>query len=119
MKVEDTADLAHFDAAAVTVAFSGGVATVSGLGAHYRMEWDTGSASHDQVLLEGTAGKFDIGAFGTTERLATPDQVLEFQVRATDGDGDHDLSDPFHVGIDGTLMYDDGQVTFPDAIIIA
>jgi hypothetical protein len=50
---------------------------------------------------------------------ATPDQVLEFVVRATDGDGDHDLSEPFYVGIDGTLMYDDGQVTFPDATIIA
>jgi hypothetical protein len=119
IKVEDTADLANYNSATVAVTIVDGVATVSGLGARFKVEWDTGSAQHDQVLIEGAAGKFDIGAFGTTERMPTPDQVLEFVVRATDGDGDHDLSEPFYVGIDGTLMYDDGQVTFPDATIIA
>ena len=36
---------------------------VGGLNAGDRVEWTT-TALHDQVLIEGVAGKFDIGGFG-------------------------------------------------------
>ncbi|MFL6787478.1 MAG: DUF5801 repeats-in-toxin domain-containing protein [Sphingomicrobium sp.] len=70
--IEDTADLAHFNSATVSVTFSGGVATVSGLNAGYKVEWFTGdpNVKFDQVLVTGVAGKFDIGGFGVNEPVA-------------------------------------------------
>jgi hypothetical protein len=64
-----------FDAAGNAVAspqvtLTSGVATVAGLGAGYTVEWDT-SAVHDRVLIEGVAGKFDIGGFGTNQPTST------------------------------------------------
>jgi hypothetical protein len=82
---------------------------VSGLNAGYKVEWTTDGV-HDQVLIEDAAGKFDIGSFGSTQAQPTPDQVLDFTVRATDSDGDT-AQDSFRVGIDGTGIYDDGLVT--------
>src|SRR5207244_292647 len=55
------------------------------------------------------AGKFDIGAFAVIQAQPTPDQKLDFVARATDGDGDFKTAS-FSIGIDGTGIYDDGQV---------
>ncbi|MGH6781214.1 MAG: hypothetical protein ACREB5_03790, partial [Sphingomonadaceae bacterium] len=54
------------DAAGVVVTFLNGAATVSGLLTNYRVEWVT-DGNHNQVLVEGVAGKFDIGLFGITQ----------------------------------------------------
>jgi hypothetical protein len=65
-KIEDSA-LGGAQNPNVTITFlAGGVARVTGLDAGYRIEFDT-SAVHDQVLITGVAGKFDIGGFGTNE----------------------------------------------------
>jgi len=90
------------------ISFSGGVATVSGLGSGDRIEWTT-SATHDRVLIKGVAGKFDVGAFDITQAQPTPDQKLDFVAKVVDGDGDSATAS-FSIGIDGTGIYDDGQV---------
>ena len=95
-------------ASGVTIDIVGGVATVGGLHADYRIEWDTSSV-HDQVLITGAGGKFDIGGFGALQASPTPDQVLNFVVKATDGDTDSSTAG-FSVGIDGTGIFDDGIV---------
>src|SRR5688500_4551799 len=65
-KIEDSA-LPGAQDPAVTITFlAGGVARVTGLNANYRVEFDT-SGLHDQVLITGFAGKFDIGGFGTNQ----------------------------------------------------
>ena len=61
------------------------------------------------MLIEGVAGKFDIGGFGTTQAQPTPDQMLDFVAKVTDGDGDSNTAG-FSIGIDGTGIYDDGHV---------
>lgn len=105
-------DVRVFDSAgnAVTVgvSISEGVATLTGLRAGYRVEWDT-TANHDQVLVQATNGKFDIGGFGTVEGVDTPDQLLHFTAKVTDGDGDY-ATDEWYVGVDGTGAHDDGMV---------
>ncbi len=40
--------------------------TIAGLGAGAKVEWTT-SVPHDQILVKGIAGKFDIGGFGLTQ----------------------------------------------------
>ena len=91
------------------VTITNGVATVAGVGANFRIEWDT-AAPHDQVLVQAVAGKFDIGGFGTTQGSPTPDQRLDFVARVVDGDGDFSTAG-FSIGIDGTGIFDDGIVT--------
>ena len=81
---------------------------VSGLGAGYKVEWFT-NAVHDQVLITGVAGKFDIGGFGISQAQPTPDQLLSFTAKVTDGDGDF-ASDSWNIGIDGTGIHDDDDV---------
>jgi hypothetical protein len=85
-----------------------GSATVSGLDAGFTIAWTT-SAPHDRVLIEGVAGKFDIGGFTITQPQPTPDQKLDFVARATDGDGDFATAS-FSIGIDGTGVFHDGHV---------
>jgi hypothetical protein len=77
-----------------------GVARVAGLDANFRVEWDTW-APHDQALIAGVVGKFDVGGFGTTQNNSTPDQKLDL-LRATAG---------FSVGVDGTGIFEDGIVS--------
>lgn len=105
----------------LTVNIDGGVAIVSGLKAGYRVEWDT-SANHDQVLVEATSGKFDIGGFGTMQGNDTLDQLLHFTATITDADGDF-WTDDWFVGIDGTGANDDGVVAgatpMPEALSMA
>jgi hypothetical protein len=110
--IEDSSDLAHYNAAAVAVAFNAGVATVSGLNAGYKVEWFTSDASikFDQVLVTDVAGKFDVGGFGINQSQPTPDQLLEFTARVTDGDADY-ASASWKIGIDGTGVFDDNHVT--------
>ena len=93
------------------VVFSGsqGSVVVNNINAGDRVSWKT-SGLHDVVLVEGVSGKFDIGGFGTTQGAPTPDQKLDFVVKATDGDGDSATSG-FSIGIDGTGPFDDGIVT--------
>ncbi len=76
-----------------------GIGHVSGLEAGYVVAWDTGANDHDQVLITGEAGKFDIGSFGLNEPQAIPDHTLDFTVSLTDADGDS-TSDSFQVSID-------------------
>src|SRR6516164_7195193 len=59
-------DAAGNDVTSGKVSISGGVATVSGLDSGFRIAWTT-NAPHDRVLIEGVAGKFDIGAFSITQ----------------------------------------------------
>ncbi|MFC3069147.1 hypothetical protein [Phenylobacterium soli] len=54
------------DTAGIAVTYSGGVATVSGLQAGYRVEWDT-DGNHNQTLIHDLEGKFDVGRFGVNE----------------------------------------------------
>ena len=91
------------------VVFTGNQASVElNINAGDLVSWKT-AGLHDVVLVEGVAGKFDIGGFGTTQGAPTPDQKLDFVVRATDGDGDFDM-EGFSIGIDGTGPNDNGQV---------
>jgi hypothetical protein len=93
---------------AVNFTQDGNGVIVSGLHAGDKIEWTT-SAPHDRVLIEGVAGKFDIGGFGITQAQPTPDQKLDFVARAADGDGDFKTAS-FSIGIDGTGGNDDGHV---------
>jgi hypothetical protein len=91
------------------VVFAGSQASVEiNINAGDTVSWKT-AGLHDCVLVEGVAGKFDIGGFGTTQGQPTPDQKLDFVVRVTDGDGDFATSG-FSIGIDGTGPNDDGVV---------
>jgi hypothetical protein len=54
------------------------------------------------VLIEGVAGKFDIGGFSITQTQPTPAQDLPFTVQATDGDSDFQ-QDSFNVHINGVV----------------
>jgi hypothetical protein len=90
------------------ISFAGGIATVSGLGSGDKIAWTT-NALHDRVLIEGVAGKFDIGGFSISQPQPTPDQKLDFVARATDGDGDFKTAS-FSIGIDGTGVNHDGHV---------
>jgi len=107
--LEDTADLGNFDDPDITVSFLNGVATVTGFGENYKIEWDA-DEDFDQTLIEGVAGKFDIGGFGFLQLSATPDQFLEFEATVTDGDGDTDVA-TWEIGIDGTGSFDDNFVS--------
>ncbi len=81
---------------------------VSGLNKGYTVEWDTDTL-HNRVLVEGVAGKFDVGKFSIGETGITPDAELDFQVTIEDFDtlGDTAVAD-FTIGIDGDL---DGVIT--------
>ena len=81
---------------------------VSGLDKGYTVEWDTDTL-HNRVLVEGVAGKFDVGKFSIGEAGVTPDAELDFQVTIEDFDtfGDTAVAD-FTIGIDGDL---DGVIT--------
>ena len=87
---------------------------IGGLAQGNKISWSTDDSAtmaiealHDQGVVEGTGGKFDIGFFGFDEGLPTPDQNLAFAARITDGDGDTD-EDMWFVGIDGTGEPADG-----------
>lgn len=69
------------------ISFANGIATVGGLGSGDTIAWTT-TAPHDRVLIEGVAGKFDIGGFQIIQTQPTPAQDLPFTVQATDGDSD-------------------------------
>jgi len=91
------------------VVFTGNQASVElNINAGDTVSWKT-SGLHDCVLVEGVAGKFDIGGFGTTQGAPTPDQKLDFVVKVTDGDGDSATSG-FSIGIDGTGPFNDDIV---------
>ena len=98
-KIEDTDDLANFNDPNVNVDLTGLTATVTGLDAGYKVEWDT-DGLHDQVLIENVGGQFDIGLFGISQPQETNDQKLDFTVQIADGDGDTDTAN-FSIGIDG------------------
>ena len=114
-KVEDTSLPGNQDPNVVITIGTGangvplGVARVAGLNAKFRVDWDT-SAPHDQALIAGVAGKFDVGGFGTSQDNPTPDQKLDFVAKITDGDGDSATAS-FSVGVDGTGVFDDGIVS--------
>ncbi|TIN31236.1 MAG: hypothetical protein E5Y31_03455 [Mesorhizobium sp.] len=100
------------DNAAVGVTFNQYSVTVSGLAAHYTVEFDT-ETPHDVADVEAVAGKFDIGGFNLLQGQDTPDQSFDFAVQITDYDNDVDggtldaLAN-FSVGVDGTGIFDDG-----------
>ena len=84
---------------------SDGIAHVIGLESGYVVEWITDDPStmavekHDQALITGEAGKFDIGGFGISEAQQVPDHFYDFTVKLTDADGDF-VTDTFRVEID-------------------
>jgi hypothetical protein len=82
--IEDTGDLAHFNDPTVTVNFAGGVATVAGLNDNYTVEWRT-SAPHDGVLIEGVAGKYDLGGFNLISTATASEFVGQQIVIEDDG----------------------------------
>ena len=84
------------------ISFASGIATVGGLGSGDKIAWTT-SAPHDRVLIEGVAGKFDIGGFAITQTQPTPAQDLPFTVQATDGDSDFQQAS-FNVHINPVLV---------------
>jgi hypothetical protein len=108
--LEDTDDLLNFDDPDIEVSFLNGVATVTGFGENYKIEWDA-DEDFDQTLITGVAGKFDIGGFGFSQGNDTPDQQLEFTAQVTDGDGDTGVPDTWTIGIDGTGVFDDGIIS--------
>ena len=57
---------------------------VSGLRDLYTVAWDT-SDVHDQVLIKGVAGKFDIGRFALTEAATDTDEVGSKVIFEDDG----------------------------------
>src|SRR5262249_41131786 len=71
--------------------FANGTATLSGLATGHRIAWTT-RAPHGRVLIEGVAGKFDIGAFEITE--ATPSTVDIGQQLRFEDDGPKITADP-------------------------
>jgi hypothetical protein len=93
---------------AVSFTVSGNGVIVTGLKSGDKIEWTT-NVAHDRVLIECVAGKFDIGAFEVLLPAPTPDKILNFVARATDGDADF-ATGGFSVGIDGTGIFDDGVV---------
>lgn len=99
-KIEDTDDLVNFDDATVEVIFNAdGSVSVNNLDAGYHVEWESVGETFNQVLVEATGGKFDIGFFGLTEAQEIPDQFLDFTARLTDADGDF-VEDSFQVHVD-------------------
>jgi hypothetical protein len=99
-KIEDTDDLGAFNDPTVAVIFNGdGSVSVNNLDAGYHVEWETVGDTFNQVLVEATGGKFDIGFFGLSEAQEIPDQTLNFTARLTDGDGDF-VEDSFQVHVD-------------------
>jgi hypothetical protein len=99
-KIEDTDDLSNFDDPTVDVVFNAdGSVSVNDLDAGYHVEWETVGDTFNQVLVEATGGKFDIGFFGLSEAQEIPDQHLDFAVRLTDGDGDY-VEDSLQVHVD-------------------
>jgi len=93
----------------ITISITNGVATVAGFSDGYTIAWDA-DENFDQVLIQGVAGKFDVGGFGGSQDTATPDQKLDFEATVTDGDGDTDVA-TWQIGIDGTGSFDDNHVT--------
>ena len=56
------------------------------------------------MLIEGVAGKYDLGGFNIVQLQPTPDQQFDFVVNETDFDNDVVTSNEFSVGVDGTLL---------------
>ncbi len=100
--LEDTSNLGLYDDANIAVDLSGNTAVITGLDADYKVEWET-DGTHNQVLVEGVGGKFDIGFFGFVESQAVPDQPLDFQVTLTDANGDP-VTDWFQVYVDAAPL---------------
>jgi len=67
-------------------------ATISGLDSGYKVEFET-SAPHDQALIEGVAGKFDIGAFGLNQGEPSSVPVGDKMIFEDDGPAIGPISD--------------------------
>ena len=91
----------------ITINLTGNTAVITGLQDDYTVEWT--APGHDGVLIEGVAGKYDLGGFNIQLQQPTPDQKLDFTVQIADADGDT-ASDSFSIGIDGTGTFDDNHV---------
>ena len=64
------------------------------------------------MLIEGVAGKYDLGGFNIIAAQPTPDQQFDFTVNETDFDNDVVTSNEFSVGVDGTGVNDNDAVIF-------
>jgi hypothetical protein len=92
----------------ITINLTGNTAVVTGLQDNYTVQWT--APGHDGVLIEGVAGKYDLGGFNLVQAQPTPDQQFNFTVNVTDFDGDVVTSNQFSVGVDGTGVNDNDQV---------
>lgn len=99
----------------ISASFGGDEVRLTGIDDDYRIEFTT-DGGHDLVLVQGVAGKFDIGGFNIAEAQPTPDQLYEFEVTITDFDGDTDTSNQFSITVDGTGVFDSGE--FEDGIAV-
>ncbi len=88
------------NSASITIDLITGV--VTGLQDNYTVEWS--APGHDGVLIEGVAGKYDLGGFNLVVTQPTADQQFDFTVNVTDFDNDVVTSNEFSVGVDGTLL---------------
>ena len=94
----------------ITINLAGNTAVITGLQDNYTVEWT--APGHDGVLIEGVAGKYDLGGFNLIAAQPTPDQQFDFIVNETDFDGDVVTSNEFSVGVDGTGLNDNDAVVF-------
>ena len=98
------------NSASITIDLTGNTAVITGLQDDYTVEWT--APGHDGVLIEGVAGKYDLGGFNMIAAQPTPDQQFDFTVNETDFDNDVVTSNEFSVGVDGTGVNDNDAVIF-------
>ena len=96
----------------ITIDLTGNTAVVGGLQDNWTVQWSTGAIQHDGVLIEGVAGKYDLGGFNLVLAQPTPDQQFDFTVNVTDFDSDVVTSNKFSIGVDGTGVHDNDAVVF-------
>ena len=96
----------------ITITINGsGVATVTGFGENYRIEWDS-SEDFDQVLITGVAGKFDVGGFGLSDSTTTSVDIGGSLIFEDDGPS-------VDLVLDGTaeLVVDESTLPTSDSIL--
>ena len=108
--IDDDGDLTGGSGGDIIITFNpDGSVNVAGVDDDYMIQWET-DVVHDMVLIEGTAGKYDIGGFNLLQDLSTPDQQFDFEVTITDFDGDQATSNEFGILVDGTGTWDNDGI---------
>lgn len=101
---------------AITITIVNGVATITGFAAGNKIEYDA-DEDFDQVLLEGTSGKWDIGGFGFNDTATTSIDIGDKVIFEDDGPIPEDATFVGHVDEDAVPsgnLEDDGDATTDD-----